>query len=521
MSADALPSRRALRARARHEAVTAARSARSRGRHASARGDGFGRLVTLTTLGALVPGTAQLAAGRRRVGWLLLATLAAVLAGVVGLYATGRLDDVALRLAVRPDALLAIAVAAAAGGLVWAAVIVAGHRALRRGALGAGQNLLAFALVTALVTAVLVPAGTVGRYALAQRSVVLNVFGDEGRDPNLAAPDAADADPWEDVPRLNVMLLGTDDGEDRQGIRPDTIIVASIDTRTGDTVLFNLPRNLPNAPFPKGTPAAREWPNGFNCDGLDCHLNAVWTWADANPDLYPGVDEPGLTATQQVVSEILGLQIDYYAMVNMAGFEDVVDALGGLEITVARRVPIGITGQRPVGWIEPGRRVLNGHDALWFARSRADSSNYARMKRQQCVIAAAAEQIDPVALARAFPRLAASAERNVRTDIPADHLDAFVELARRVQGGTLRSLPFTDENVNTVDPDYGAIRDAVEDALVPPAPEPPPASQTTAPGTAPDPAPEPSPTVTLGRDGEPVVPDADPDTAQDVDTICG
>lgn len=517
MASGAAPTPRALRPQARHQAAGDSARSRGRGRHASGKGEGLGRLLTWTTLGALVPGLGFVAAGRRRVGGFLLGLLVLAVVALGFLQATDRLTDLGFKLAVRPNALLALAVTAVVAGLVWAVVIVTGHKALRRFPLRGGQNLLSVVLVLALVAAVLVPAGTVARYAMAQRSVVLNVFDEEPqlpRDPNLAAPDVQAKDPWAGTPRINVLLIGSDAGTDREGTRPDTLIVASIDTRTGDTVLFSLPRNLQNVPFPEGTPGDKAWPRGFNC-GEACLINAVWAWAEANAQLFPGDPHPGLTATQHAVSEVLGLNLDYYALVNLQGFVDLVNSMGGVKINVERRLPIGITGEKPTGYIQPGERVLNGHDALWYARSRADSTDYERMRRQRCVIGAVIEQADPVSLALAFPQLAASAEQNVETNIQGSELDAFVELAQRVKGGTIRSLPFTDQVITPSDPDFDAIRDFVQQALAPP----PPATTTPSVTAAPE-APSATPQPSQTPDGTPSAPPPDPEQAQNLDAVC-
>lgn len=522
------PARRGLRAQTRH----ARADVRGRARHASRRADGFGRLLAWTTAGALVPGLGFLVAGRRRLGGVLLGLVAVALLALGLLLATGRLVSLGLRLAVRPDALLLAAVAFVVVGVVWVVVIVASHvsllHRLRRFRLTRPQHVLAGVLVAALVAAVAVPSATAARYAMTQRSLVLNVFDDDGveRDPGLAGPDATAQDPWEGTPRINVLLLGSDAGEDREGIRPDTIITASIDTQTGDTVLFSLPRNLERAPFPAGTPGDEEFPNGFYCPGhQECLLNGVWTWAENNADLFPGVAEPGLTATRQVVGETLGLSIDYYALVDLRGFEDVVNALGGLQIDVEERLPIGggfnqVTGRENevTGYIYPGRQVLDGYEALWYARSRAGSTDgdYDRIRRQRCVIAAAVDQANPVNLARAFPRLASSAEQNVETDIGAAELDAFVELGLRVQSGELQSLPFTDDVITSADPDFALIQQLVQDAIDPP----PPAPSTNEPAPRAT-ASEPTAPPQDEEAADPAAPAVDPEAAQDVDEVCG
>ena len=73
--------------------------------------------------------------------------------------------------------------------------------------------------------------------------------------------------------RYNVLLLGGDSGADRWGLRPDSLSVASIDAETGETVLFGLPRNMLNFPFPKGSIMDEQFPDGYDC-GAECELNS-------------------------------------------------------------------------------------------------------------------------------------------------------------------------------------------------------------------------------------------------------
>ena len=77
--------------------------------------------------------------------------------------------------------------------------------------------------------------------------------------------------------RYNVLLLGGDSGVDRWGLRPDSITLASIDAETGRTVLVSLPRNMQNFPFAKGSVMHEQFPQGFDCE--HCMLNGVNTWA--------------------------------------------------------------------------------------------------------------------------------------------------------------------------------------------------------------------------------------------------
>lgn len=465
------------------------------GRHANAVGDGFGRLVGFTVLGAAVPGSGLLAAGRRKSGWAIIALLVAIVAAVVTLVVFGRGRAFALRLATDPDVLLAVALGIGVVAAAWCAVIVVSHLALRRSVGTGGQRAVAAVLVAALIGLVAVPAATASRYALSARTTLNSVFAADGtsggREDGAAAPDAKGPDPWKSEPRVNVLLLGSDFDAEHTGIRPDTLIVASIDTRSGDTVLISLPRNLQKAPFPPGSEGAKEYPDGFgsSTDGARI-LNAVWgDWGQAHPEYYPDSKEPGLAATRSVVSTIIGLPIDYSVVINIDGFEQFVDAMGGLTLTVPHRLPIGggydldrngnkvrIGGTRsnpiyrsyPVeDYVKAGKnQQLDGYHALWFARSRWMSDDYERINRQRCVLQAAVEQYGPAQIAAAFPEVSATANRNIETDIAPSEIPAFVTLGERVKAGRLTSLAFTSDVIDTTDPDYPKMRQLVQQALL-------------------------------------------------------
>ena len=482
--------------------------ARARARHASSRGEGFGRFAVVTVL-ALVPGAGLVAAGRRRSGGLLLGLTALVLAGAVVLALSGDAMRRVLAVAVQPRALAVAAGALAVVGAVWCltiAITAWGARPVRP---TAAQRGLGVALVAALCVAVAAPSSVGVRYALIQRDLVTSLFtGNDaaGSSPvEGAAVPVAGNNPWAGVPRVNMLLLGSDAGADRVGVRTDSMIVASIDTTTGDTVLFGLPRSLQKVPFPASNPLRAVWPNGFNC-GDQCLLNAVWDQAaTVHPELFPGDPNPGLTTTRDVIGEVLGLRIDSYTTIDLNGFKSLVDAMGGVDVTVPRRIPIGggksLRGNqlRIFGYIEPGEQHLNGYQALWFARSRQGSDDYDRMGRQRCMVTSLLDQANPAQLLSRYPQLASVAKTNISTDIRQQDLGAWVTLVQQIQRGKIRSLPFTNKVISTVNPNFEAIRALVTKAIAPKV------------GTAPSPRPS-SPATPK--------PATDVTQAQDASTVC-
>ena len=151
---------------------------------------------------------------------------------------------------------------------------------------------------------------------------------------------------------------------------------------------------MANFPFAKGSVMREQFPDGFDCDG--CYLNGVSTWAEDNTELFPDSSTPRHGRHDRWRSRgSPGCEINYWAMVNLQGFKDLVDAVGGVTLNVRSPIPVGGLGSDVTGYIQPGVRKLNGHDTLWYARAREGSDDYSRMARQKCVMNAMLQQISP------------------------------------------------------------------------------------------------------------------------------
>jgi LCP family protein required for cell wall assembly len=296
--------------------------------------------------------------------------------------------------------------------------------------------------------------------------------------------------------RLTVLLLGGDAGPNREGLRTDTMIVATTDLATGRTTLFGLPRNLVQVPL-RGRAGDQ-----FGCRCFPRPLNELYSFGQLErPDLFPGQRPPGVTALMGAAEALLGLPIDHYALVDLEGFVDVVDALGGVTVTVTKpvRIEIDQLGRGdggPAYTLRPGRRHMDGLTALAYVRARKDTSDYDRMRRQRCLIGAVASQVDAPSLLRGFPRLVRTLKRDVLTDLPLDRLTGLIEVAddTGVKVTTIGITPpaFTDGYAGGYPiPDVERIRRAVRRAVRGPAP-------TT---SAPDAAASEGPTATTAESG--------------------
>jgi polyisoprenyl-teichoic acid--peptidoglycan teichoic acid transferase len=445
------------------------------------------RALGLTTLGTLVPGAGLTMTRRRWIGIpLLLLALVGLALGAWYVVRTGALES-ALDLATRPQLLRTLGAVAVGAGAVWIGSIVLTAVTARPRRMSRGQRTGLAAFTGLMCLLVAFPIGLGLYYIGAHTDAVDRIFtGREGGRDLVgdadAGPRVGEEDPWAHVDRVNVLLLGSDAGDNREGVRTDSMMIASIDTTSGDTVLFGIPRNLQNVPIPRSNPLFNVYPQGYDC-GAECLINGIWTEAEAlaeeHPEWYTDDPTPGKTATREVLAAVIGQPIHYTVIVNLEGFEGLINAMGGVDINVQERVPIGgrnytdaqgrsglIPGTES-GWLEVGNQHLNGREALWYARSRSTTDDFSRMRRQRCVVAAVVQQVNPMTMLQRYPAIAEVAGDNVSVDIAQDELPAWADLVLRVQKGTIQSLPFTINNTDVTDPDFAAMRMQVYKAIHP------------------------------------------------------
>lgn len=449
------------------------------------------RAWILLLLTLFVPGAAQIVAGNKRLGRFALRLTFTAWAVVIAAAVLALVNrDALLNLFTNPWTSFLLIVLLAATALGWAFMFLNTLRIIRPSLLAPGMRGL---VVTALVVLMVLTSGSLGYSAMlinTGRNAIGSIF--------QSGPDMKPVDG-----RYNFLVMGGDAGEDRTGRRPDSIIVISVDAKTGQGATISIPRNLQNAPFSPGSPLWSVYPEGYNC-GDECIINSLYTDVTNNhANLYPGSPDPGAEAMKDAAGGVLGLEIQGYVLIDMAGFSALIDALGGVTVNVGGWVPISGddiygNGQHlpPTGWISPGVQTLNGYHALWYARSRQWVTDYNRSQRQQCIQSAILAQMDPATVLTKFNALAAAGSKVMESDLPAGQLGSFASLALKAKSHDLARLtigpPDFDQDFPTY-PDFEQAHQRVQDLLNPPAstpaPEAPAPEDTTAP--APEaPAPE-------------------------------
>lgn len=404
-------------------------------------------------LSALVPGVGHIYANENTKGRILVAIdagLIAVLAIVALFFQTGAIKAWA---SLDTLALIMVGNLALLSFRAWAAYDAHGLIAGRRVGL-AGARVAAAAIAVVLV----VPHFVIGYYTVVQYSLIAAVF-DDPTPTTPTTPPIADAGStttvpgppaiWDGLERLNVLLIGSDVGPDRTGIRTDTMIIVSIDPESGDAAMISMPRNMYRVPLPDGV-GPRD-----DCDCFPKLLNDLWYEANLHPDQYPGEGEPGPRAVKKVLGSLVGLDIHYYAMVSLQGFVGIVDALGGVTIDVPARIvdetyphEDGVTIQHVV--IDQGTQHLDGHNALAYARIRRHADDYARMNRQRCVLGAVVSQSSPVEILARYGAIAAVLKDNLDTDIPRDRLLDFIDILPKLSTDRIGVLSVDRDYVTEV-----------------------------------------------------------------------
>ncbi|PPL19493.1 LCP family protein [Microterricola pindariensis] len=425
----------------------------------------------LVALNFLVPGAPQVLAGNRKLGRFGLGcTLALWTLAVLALAVWLIVPNVLLSVAANSITLWVAAAFLVFYAVVWLILSLDTLRLVRLVRTKASARGWIAGLTTVLMFALSGTAAYGAYIATTTSSFLSSVF--------IAGPSEDPVDG-----RYNILLLGADTGADREGTRPDSISVVSIDAETGQAVTIGLPRDMKYFPFPEGSPLAAVYPEGYGAiDGCEvgepegCQLNWVYSEVDLkSPEMYPDAtkhgSEPGVEGMRSAAEGITGLTIQYYALVDMQGFSDLIDALGGVTIDVPSDVPIYTdeTFTDVAHWIYSGEQHLDGNLALWYARSRHDTTDYDRMARQRQLQDAVLKQFNPANVLSKFEDIAKAGTKVVNTDIPQSMLGYFTQLAMKTKELPMVNVELVPDNgVDPLDPDFDYIRELVNEAVYPP-----------------------------------------------------
>jgi LCP family protein required for cell wall assembly len=256
---------------------------------------------------------------------------------------------------------------------------------------------------------------------------------------------------WTGTDRINILLLGIDrrDDESLDGTRSDTILLVSIDPATKSAAMVSFPRDLWVRIPGHGTQ----------------RINVAH--ALGGPDLAKRTIQAGF-----------GIPVNYFARVDFRGFEQLVDAVGGVIVDVDRPVkddeyPTEDYGYQRI-YIAPGPQLMDGKTALQYARSRHSDNDFGRAHRQQKVLVAMQDRVLQPDVLRKAPELLGIVQRAMNTDLRPEQMLALARLGSEIDRDKITSLvvdtqfarPFTSEDgADVLLPDTPAIRRAFDRVL--------------------------------------------------------
>jgi LCP family protein required for cell wall assembly len=394
-------------------------------------------------LSALLPGLGQVYLGRwiKGVLMLLLPIFAFVLAGAFVVNA----DPLTVWVLRNATYVTFLVVATA---LVYHVYVVGDAFAGRMRRLR-GRHLIDYAVLALVTTTLILTYGTIYRESAPWAAFVARIFAPIARQQ---APTPAGEEPapvWTGSERLNVLLLGIDtrDG-DRSTQNTDTMIVLSLDPLNKTAAMLSIPRDVYiNKP---GT--------------FQGKINGAFAFG--GPDLV-----------RRLTSDLIGVKIHSYALVNFEAFNRIVNGVGGLIVDVKRPVrdesyPTVDYGVERVD-ITPGPQLMFGDTALKYARSRHDSNDYSRARRQQDVLAALRVKLSQPQTLRTLPSLMDGVATTIETDFDPTNVLPLARTASGIDSANITSdvlypcggdyphceLAFDGEGGFFLIPDVAKVRD--------------------------------------------------------------
>jgi LCP family protein required for cell wall assembly len=294
--------------------------------------------------------------------------------------------------------------------------------------------------------------------------------------------------------RVNLLLVGSDsrsdDGVSSASIRTDSMMLMSIDIATCKAALFSFPRNM-EEPAPDSGSRYPTWlripmENGGSYQG---YLFGLWQKAATSPAEFPGSEGIGAECAQQfdcargwraltyAIQGMAGVQVDAVVSVNLKGFVDVVDNLPGGGIWIDIPAPLyddayfDSNQQKMLIDFDKGCQFLNGEEALAYARSRHQDSDYQRARRQQYVLQQLRKQVDPVGLLPHIPALLGVAQANLFMTIGDQDIPYLAQVASRIDADRIYRYDFAPARLTRLESMQG-MADKVRNIFDEPEPEP-------------------------------------------------
>ncbi|WP_294154248.1 LCP family protein [uncultured Selenomonas sp.] len=212
--------------------------------------------------------------------------------------------------------------------------------------------------------------------------------------------------------KSTIMIMGVDEREDDVG-RSDTLMIATVDPKKDQAALLSIPRDT------------RVKINGHGWD----KINAAYAYG-------------GEKLTQRTVEDFLGVNMDHYIIINTHAFQKIIDAIGGIDIDVEKRMyyedPWDDDGGLVID-LRPGKQHMDGKTAVTYVRFRDEEGDIGRIKRQQKFMKACMDKITSPAIIPKLPSVIKEVLSSVKTDLSMRQLLEFAGTLKESQKNGLKT----------------------------------------------------------------------------------
>ncbi len=251
--------------------------------------------------------------------------------------------------------------------------------------------------------------------------------------------------PFQGQPHINLLLLGADDDQ-----HTDTMKLVSVDFTRSDVSVLSIPRDTWVA-----IPG-----HGYS------RVNAAYTWGGKG-------EAKRIALAQTVVATLLAdlsgqpVRIDHYICVHTDGLDRVIDAMGGIDITVEKQMDYDDKADQLFIHLRPGLQHLNGSQAEGYVRFRHDAEgDYGRIRRQDRFLQALVAKLGAPNERARLPRLIGPMMQMVSTDISGADFLALADLTHKVGMNGIRMAVLPTVPTHKSAAAVLEVRDTAKAALV-------------------------------------------------------
>ena len=243
--------------------------------------------------------------------------------------------------------------------------------------------------------------------------------------------------------KTTVMIMGIDERGDDVG-RSDTLMIATLDPKKHQAALLSIPRDT----------RVKIKGNGFD------KINAAYAYG-------------GYKLTQDTVENFLGTPMDHYVLINIQAFQRIIDAIGGVDIDVEKRMfyedPWDDDGGLVID-LYPGEQHMDGKTAITYVRYRDEEGDIGRIERQQKFMKAVMDKVTSPSIIPDLPAVIREVLSSVKTDLSFRQLLELAGSLKEAHDNGLKTemvqgRPLYIDEISYWIPDISKIRTTLANTL--------------------------------------------------------